>query len=249
MHAIRAVLLATLTVCGFAVALPTAAAPSSTEPANVSPNAFQTDQNTTSSNSTLGAEISSFMQVSTSQTKGTVDTGLWVARFNNTENRSARQSLVRHQVADLETELEDVRQRKQALVEARNNGEISTLRYQARMSEIVGEIRSLENAINETKPRAEKVGVGNRKLRNMSEQTKTVGGPEISEVARSLRSVSVPGENANNSTNTPGVGNGNGSNGSAIGTTPGNDNTSNGNIGVGNGNSSGGIGNGKNGNS
>ncbi|WP_435155356.1 DUF7096 domain-containing protein [Haladaptatus sp. DFWS20] len=241
MNSVRALLLATLTVCGFAVALPTAAAPSPAEPADISPNTLQTDENTTSSNSTLGAEISSFMQVSTSQAKGTVDTGLWVARFNETKNRSARKSLVRHQVSNMQTELENVRQRKQALVEARNNGQISTLQYQAKMSEIVGEIRSLEHAINQTKSRADKVGVRNNKLRQLDKEANTVGGPEVAEVARSLRSVKAPNETTNNSTTMPGVGNGSGAN-AGNGTTPGTDTVGTETVGVGNG--SVGLGNG-----
>ncbi|SIR47134.1 hypothetical protein SAMN05421858_2380 [Haladaptatus litoreus] len=246
MNAIRAVLLATLTVCGFAVALPTAAAPSPTAPADTSINTFQTEENATSSNSTLGAEISSFMQVSTSQAEGTVDTGLWVARFNQTQNRSAQQALVRHQTEDLETELDALQQRKRNLVEARNSGEISRLQYQARMSELVGDIRSVQHAINTTKPRAETVGTRVNRLQRLDRQANNVGGPEVAEVARSLNSVNVPGENANNSTNAPGVGNGSGQGNGMPGgeTTPGNGNE-NGNAGNG---SNGNTGNGNNGN-
>ncbi|GAA0226351.1 hypothetical protein ACFFQF_10935 [Haladaptatus pallidirubidus] len=235
MNAIRAVLLATLTVCGFAVALPTAAAPSPSAPVDTSPNTFQTEQNATSSNSTLGAEISSFMQVSTSQAQGTVDTGLWVARFNQTENRSARRALVRHHVEDMQTELDALQERKQSLVEARNNGDISQLEYQSRMSELIGDIRSLEHGINATKPRAETVGTRVNRLQQLDNQANNVSGPEVAEVARSLNSVNVPGENANNSTNAPGVGNGSGQgNGTSGGeTTPGNGNVGNGNTGGG----------------
>ncbi len=231
MHSLRAVLLAMLTLCGFAVAVPTAAAPTPAPPQDVSPTTFQSDQNATVANGTLGSEISSFMQVSTSQATGTVDTGLWIAQFNGTKNKSARQTLVRDRVTKIQSELEDVRQRKEKLVKARKNGNISTLQYQARMSKLVGEIRSLEHSINTTKPRAERVGTRVQRLQQLEKRTSTVGGSEVAEVARSLRSVNVPGENANNSTGAQGVG------------------TDNGNIGIGNGdggngNASVGIGNG-----
>ena len=234
MHSLRAVLLATLTLCGFAVALPTAAAPSPANPADVSPTNLQSTQNVT--NGTLGSEISSFMQVSTSQTKGTVETGLWVAQFNKTKKKSARKTLVRQRVNNLQNELEDVKERKDAIVEARKNGEISMLQYQAEMSEIVGEIRSLEHSINRTKPRAETAGTRVNRLKKLDKQADTVGGPEVAEVARSLRSVTVPGENGNNSTGTPGIGIGDGNGGVGIG-------NGNGTIGIGNG-SNGSIGNG-----
>ncbi|WP_227353444.1 DUF7096 domain-containing protein [Haladaptatus salinisoli] len=232
MHSLRAVLLATLTLCGFAVAVPTAAAPTPTVPTDTSSNVFQSQENVSTSNVSLGAEISSFMQVSTSQTKGTIETGLWAARFNNTENESAKKKLVRSQVGDIRTRLDSLRERKQTLVERRASGNISRLKYQAEMSEVIGQIRSLEHAINATKSRATTVGTGVEDLQQLDKQADTVGGPEVAEVARSLNSVSTPGEN--NSTGGPNVGNG---------TVPdvGNNTT----VGVGNGNGSA-IGNGNN---
>ncbi|WP_458209695.1 DUF7096 domain-containing protein [Haladaptatus sp. NG-SE-30] len=219
MHSLRAVLLATLVFCGFAVAVPTAAAPTPTTPVDVSPNAFQNEGNASAPNGTLGAEISSFMQVSTSQTQGTIDAGLWTARFNNTKNKSAKKELVEHRVKSLQTRITDLRQRKQSLVEARKNGEISTLRYQAEMSELIGQIRSLEHAINTTKPRAAEVGTDVQKLQELDKQASDVGGPEVAAVARSLNSVKAPGKR--NSTQTPGagqgIGNGNGNNGGVPG--------------------------------
>ncbi|WP_458187472.1 hypothetical protein [Haladaptatus sp. NG-WS-4] len=207
MHSLRAVLLATLTLVGFAVAVPTAAAP--TDPAEtMPPSSLQNEQTASTQNGSLGAEISSFMQVSTAQTEGTVDSGLWVARYNGTNSKSARKKLVEKRVGDIQTRMDDLRERKQSLVEARKNGEISTLRYQAEMSEVIGQIRSLEHAINTTKPRAMETGTSVEDLRELDKQASNVGGPEVAEVARSLQSVKAPGRD--NSTQTPGVGNGNG---------------------------------------
>jgi hypothetical protein len=231
MHSLRAVLLAILTLCGFAVSVPTAAAPTPTTPADVSSSVFQNEENVSTSNVSLGAEISSFMQVSTSQTKGTIDTGLWTARFNSTENESAKKELVRHQVDDIRTRLNSLHQRKQTLVEKRKSGKISQLQYQAKMSEVIGQIRSLEHSINTTKSRARTVETGVEDLQQLDKQADTVGGPEVAEVARSLNSVSTSGEN--NSTQRPGVDNGSGN-----GTVPGIGNGNNSTIGIGDENNS-----------
>lgn len=239
MHSLRAVLLATLILCGFAMAVPTAAAPTPTTPVDVSSSVFQSGENVSTSNGSLGAEISSFMQVSASQTKGTIETELWAARFNNTENKSAKKELVRHQVDDIQTRLDTLHQRKQTLIEERKNGEISSLQYQAEMSEVIGQIRSLEHAINTTKPRAAAVGTNVEDLQQLDERADTVGDPEVAEVARSLNSVSTSSED--NSTQRPGVGNGSG-NGTLPSAGNGNnstiDNGNNSTIGVGDGNNS-----------
>ncbi|MGA9400849.1 DUF7096 domain-containing protein, partial [Haladaptatus sp.] len=150
MNALRAILLAVLVVCGCAVTIPAAAAPTPNTPADVTSIQRQQQANNSTvrmNNSTLGAEISSFMQVSTSQAEGSVDTGLWVARFNQTKNKSAQQALVRHRVDDMQKQLSDLRDRKQTLVTKYKNDRISQLRYQSEMSKLVGEISSLQHSI------------------------------------------------------------------------------------------------------
>ncbi|WP_231185467.1 hypothetical protein [Haladaptatus sp. DYF46] len=209
MNSARAVLLIALLLSGFALAVPTAAAPTpDTTPdaqTDVGATSFQANQqtNNTTNNSTLGAEISSFMQVSTSQAKGTVDTGMWVARFNQTKNKSARQALVSNNVGDMKNQLADLQERKQKLVQARNSGRISRLKYQSEMSQLIGEIRAIQYSISATRPRAVTVGTRVGDVDNLSERADTAGGPEMIEVARSIHSVHLNGEE-NNSTMGPG---------------------------------------------
>ncbi len=204
MNSARAVLLVVLTLSGFALAVPTAAAPTPDAQTDVATTSFQANQQANNTdNSTLGAEISSFMQVSTSQAKGTVDTGMWVARFNQTKNKSAQQALVSNNVGDMKNQLSDLQDRKQKLIQARNNGQISQLKYQSEMSQLIGEIRSIQHAINATRPRAVTVGTQVNDVENLSEQADTAGGPEMIEVARSMHSVHLIGEE-NNSTMGPG---------------------------------------------
>ena len=213
MNSARAVLLIALLLSGFALAVPTAAAPTpDTAPdaqTDVGATSFQANQqannttNNSTNNSTLGTEISSFMQVSTSQAKGTVDTGMWVARFNQTKNKSARQALVSNNVGDMKNQLADLQERKQKLVQARNSGRISRLKYQSEMSQLIGEIRAIQYSISATRPRAVTVGTRVDDVDNLSERADTAGGPEMIEVARSIHSVHLNGEE-NNSTMGPG---------------------------------------------
>ncbi|GKZ13090.1 hypothetical protein [Haladaptatus sp. T7] len=232
MNSPRAVLLVVLTLSGFALAVPTAGAPTqNTQADDITAASFQANQQA-DDNSTLGAEISSFMQVSTTQAQGTVDTGMWVARFNQTKNKSAQKALVSNHVGDMKNQLASLRDRKQKLVEARNDGQISQLKYQSEMSQLIGEIRAVQHSINATRPRAVTVGARVRDVNELDKQANTVGGPEIAAVAKSMHSVNLRAENANNSTSAPGVGNGTGN---ASGEHPGAGIGGNGTIGIGNG--------------
>jgi hypothetical protein len=234
MNSARAVLLVALTLSGFALAVPTAAAPTPNGQTDVTPTSFQADQqanNTTNTtNTTLGAEISSFMQVSTSQATGTVDTGMWVARFNQTKNKSAQQALVNNNVGDMKNQLSDLQDRKEKLIQARNSGQISQLKYQSEMSQLIGEIRAIQHSINATRPRAVTVGTRVDDVENLSEQANNASGPEMVEVAGSLHSVHLIGEE-NNSTVGP-TGN---QTGNESGENPGTGIGGNGTVGVGNG--------------
>lgn len=227
MNTPRAVLLVILTVLGFALAVPTAAAPTPDAPTDISSTSLQSEQQAT--NTTLGAEVSSFMQVSTSQAKGTVDTGMWVARFNQTKNRSAQRSLVKYRVDDMRKQLTSLENRKRKLVEARKRGEISQLKYQSEMSQLIGEIHALRHSITATRPRAVTLGTSTNELDRLNESARTAGGPEVMEVAKSMHSVQLDVAGSNNTTGTTGNGTTNGTSvgtGTSIGTT--------GTVGVGN---------------
>lgn len=250
----RAILLVVLIVCGCAISVPTAAAPTPNTPASLSTTLQKQQTNNSSkavNNSTLGAEISSFMQVSTSQAEGSVDTGLWVARFNQTKNKSAQQALVRHHVSDMQKRLSNLKSRKKTLVAAHNQGRISQLKYQSEMSSLVGEISSLQHAITATRPRAVTVGARVNELNKLDKQARSVGGPEVQEVAKGMPGVHLNGKNPNNSTKGPGTGKaGNGSNGSSGGNQTvdvgnGTVSTGNGTTGTGNGAVNVGTGNGR----
>ncbi len=136
------------------------------------------------------------MQVSTSQAEGSVDTGLWVARFNQTKNKSAQQALVRHRVDDMQKQLSNLKDRKAKLVTEYKHDRISKLKYQSEMSRLIGEISSLQHSIEATRPRAVTVGVRVDKLNKLHKQANAAGGPEAREVAQSMHSVHLTGANS-----------------------------------------------------
>ncbi|RBI61603.1 hypothetical protein DMJ13_12925 [halophilic archaeon] len=213
MNSARAVLLAAIAICGaFVAAVPTAAGPTPSTPSE-DPRSFETNDQSlqtndrslqeNGTNESLGTEISSFMQASSTETQGAVETGMWVAQFNATDNRSARRKLVRSQVTDLGQKLDTLQEEKQAIIDAYQNGKIDELQYRAQMSGVVSRIQAIQQAINETEPRARAVGAEVKAVGRLEKRASSAIGPKAAAVAGSVGSVDVPA--GNNST-----GNGNG---------------------------------------
>jgi hypothetical protein len=220
-----------------------------------------TATNDTTANSSLGTDISSFMQSSAAEVDGAVETGMWSAAFNDTDNQSVRVELVETKTTSLREELAELRQRRADLVTEREEGNLSQTAYKAKVSRLLGEIDALRSAIDATTNRAESVNANVETLGSLRSETDNLTGPEIAAVARNVTGVGngergppngVGAGNGNGVGEGNGVGNGNGNgagagngNGNAAnaakgatnGTTPGNAGEGNsGGNGVGNGN-------------
>lgn len=208
MNSVRAVLLATVVICGTLVAaVPTTAGPtSSTDDAtgvdSVQSTVQAVDENATT-NESLGTEISSFMQVSSAEAQGAVETGMWVAEYNATGNQSAKRSLVDDKVTTLGKKLDSLQQEKQAIIDAYRNEKLTRMEYHAQMSGIVGRIQAVQQAINETEPRARAVGANVRAVEALGERANATIGPEVATVARSLGSVNVSNRSVTPNGTTP----------------------------------------------
>lgn len=165
--------------------------------------AAQNDNASTS----LGGDISSFMQSSAAEIDGAVETGMWSAEFNATNDRSRQQRLVERRTDDLRTELNDLQERKEELINERDAGNVSEAAYKAQIGQLLGRINALKSAINATEPRARQAGTNVDALEMLEDDAQNLTGPEIAAVARNTTGV------GNGSGPPDGVGNANGSNG------------------------------------
>ena len=236
MSAYRAALLALFVVGGTLVtAVPSGAAPphatvgevtATDEAVGVGSRATAV-QNATANNSSLGADISSFMQSSVAEVDGVVETGMWTAAYNATDNRSVKVALVERQTEDLREQLAELRQRKAELVAERNASNVSDAAYKAKLGHLVGRVHALRTAINATASRAREVNANVAAVAELQTGADNLTGPEIAAVARNVTGVSVGNgprggprdvgnANANNANgNGNGAGNGN-ANGNGI---------------------------------
>ncbi|USZ67276.1 hypothetical protein NGM10_11100 [Halorussus salilacus] len=174
-------------------------------------------------NGSLGSDISSFMQSNAAEANGAVETGMWDASFNATENRSNRKRLVERRTDELRAELTELQERKEELMAEREDGNISNAAYKARLGQLVGRINALKSSINATEPRAEQVDTNVEAIRTLETETNDLGGPEIAELARNtsgLGNATGPPGNATgppgNATGPPGNGNGPPGNGTPL---------------------------------
>jgi hypothetical protein len=170
---------ALLCLAGVLVALPVAGAASADGAATGLANDTGAQAN---NNSTMGAEISAFMQSSASEADGSVDDGMFEARY--ADDGTDRDALVRNRTDRLRSDLERLRAEKRALQAEKGN--LSRVEYQARMSRLVGEIRSLERSANRTEPLAESAGVDPTALAEVRANASALPGSEASALASSL---------------------------------------------------------------
>lgn len=202
------------------------------------------------SNASMGAEVSAFMQASAADANGSVDEGMFAAKWNN--STASPEALVNARANALENRLDALERQKQQLMERKDS--MSQVAYEAQLTRIAAQINAVETALNGTATRAQNAGVNPERLHELRERAGNLTGPEIAALARNLsagvgpnggppdhaRGSGTPPGQANNST--PGDPPGNNGSDVANNTTPGNG--SDGGPGAGNGTDGGDGGNG-----
>ena len=170
---------------------------------NVSAASNASDGNVSDGNETsMGAQISSFMGVSTAAANGSVENGMFSASFNATATDD-RPTVIENRTEALERRLDRLRTRKAALVANREN--MTRAAYVARMSAVVGQIESLQRAINQTTTFARATGADPSRLAHLKSEARNLTGPEVARLARNgTVGVGTPGRGPPNGT--PGEG-------------------------------------------
>ena len=143
MSSYRAVLLAVLVVVGTALAAPFAGA---VEVADVTDAQGDEDVDADANETSVGAQVSSFMQTSSANATSEVENGMFEAEYASADNRTA---VVDRRADSIEQRIADLRERKQQLTERKD--EMNPVAYDAQMSRIVAELDALERQIDVTR--------------------------------------------------------------------------------------------------
>lgn len=147
------------------------------------PTATPVANDTNESGGEFGAAISSFMQASAAETRGSVDTGMWVAEFARS-NASERPEMVTNRVGVLDRRLERLEAERAELLNA-SDGNV-TVEERAKASRLAARIDALRDAINRTAEAAESTGVNATRLDELRTNARNLSGPEVAALARDL---------------------------------------------------------------
>jgi hypothetical protein len=186
MREVRAIALALLALLGAVSVVGSAPAAGPTRTATVGSSGgagVTAVEASTGNNSSMGSEVSSFMQSTTGETGEEVEAGMWNAAYENSSNRTA---VVDRRADSIGSRLDELHRQKRTLVEAYRNGSINRTEYQARMSYIVGRMAGLNRSIEETARQANETGADVTAVGQLRTKARNLTGQEIAAVARSL---------------------------------------------------------------
>ncbi|WP_232700406.1 hypothetical protein [Halobacterium wangiae] len=228
-------LVAVLVVVGAGAPL-AAGSPAESSAASTTATTFdvQEDDNNESENETApGARLAGVVNVQGAEVAGEVAERSFGLRVAAAKSNASKASVVAEESEALETRLAELRERKQDLLDARQDGDISQSRFRGEMAQLATEISTVERLSNRTAETARGLpadalaskNVDTAALGRLQEDAGKLTGPEMAAIARDIagppanRSTGRPGNGGGPSTGTPGAGNGPTADGPATNTT------------------------------
>lgn len=129
----------------------------------------------------VGAQVSSFMQSTAADANSSVDNGMWSAAVDTSE---APGQAVSKRAKQLQDRLRALENRSEALAANRTN--MSGVVYTARASAVHAELANVRVAVNDTMNVAGAHGVNDTKLAELRHAAGNATGPEIASIARNI---------------------------------------------------------------
>lgn len=175
-------------------------------PVPAGPGAPTGEAATTPTNDTsMGAQVSSFMQASAGGADEAVASGMWDHRFETARSTEAKADAVNARVAAIERQLQRLRERKQHLEQRHENGTITDRAYEAQMSNIVGRLAALNRSLQTLQKRAADVGANVTRVERAQRRAGEMG-REMANATRAMPGGPPPGVPGPPENRTPGDG-------------------------------------------
>lgn len=152
-------------------------------------------------NSSMGSQISAFMQASAGEAGTSVRSGMWNARYERA-NGSARTAVVEARIASLQDRLAALQREKAELLAAKRNGTVNASVFRARMSNIVGQLAAVNRSIEEAGTQAQATGADMSLVDELRANASEMTGPQVAAVARTIAGgppAGLPAQAANGS--------------------------------------------------
>ncbi|PSQ16464.1 hypothetical protein BRD00_10765 [Halobacteriales archaeon QS_8_69_26] len=143
---------------------------------------------------TAGQRLSGVVAVQDAEVAGEMGERAYAARIASTETDAAKAAVVADRLEDAADRLATLRDRKERLQKARENGSISDGEYRSRIARLAAEIRSVERLVNASERTAQGLpadvlaekGVDADAIRTLRDEARDLSGPEVAEIAQSI---------------------------------------------------------------
>ena len=202
-----ALLVAALVVVGFGAPAVVASPATTPTDAGGSLAVQEADGNETANETAPGARLAGVVNVQGAEVEGEVAERSFGVQMAAANSNASKASVLANQTGDLTERVAELRERKQALQDAYDKGNISEGRYRAEMARVAAELSTANRLLNRTAGEAGKLppsalsdaGVNATDIQRLREAAGELSGPEIAEIARDIggppvnRSVGPPG--------------------------------------------------------
>lgn len=141
-----------------------------------------------------GAQLAGVVNVQAAEVEGDLQQRSLGLQLAAARSNASKASVVANQTGELSDRLDTLRERKQRLLEARENGSISQARFRAEMAGLAAEIATATRLLNRTGDEAAGLpaealadaGVDTEDLQRLRQAAGNLTGPEIARIARSI---------------------------------------------------------------
>ncbi|MFC7213828.1 hypothetical protein ACFQO4_07005 [Saliphagus sp. GCM10025334] len=151
--------------------------------------ASQSESTTAENSSTMGEEVSTFMQASSVSTTHAVDDGMFEAAFQNA-SEERRAALIAERTDEHNSTIADLKEEYRALQEQKD--ELHPGEYNVRMARLTVELASVDDSINRTERRAADAGVNTTSIQTLRANASELAGPEVAERAKQIAGIDPP---------------------------------------------------------
>ncbi|USZ71156.1 hypothetical protein [Natronosalvus halobius] len=151
--------------------------------------ASESESATAENSSTMGEEMSTFMQASSVSTTHAVDDGMFEAAFQNA-SEERRAALIAERTDKHNSTIADLKEEYRTLQEQKD--ELHPGEYNVRMARLTVELASVDDSINRTERRAADAGVNTTAIQTLRANASELAGPEVAERAKQIAGIDPP---------------------------------------------------------
>ncbi len=152
------------------------------------------EANGTNNETPPGSTLTGIVGVQEAEIEGEIQSrGLEIA-LNRSDDNASKAAIIAGEVTDLESRLETLRERKNALDRARENNTITRGEYRGRIAEVSARISTIQRLANQTANASQGIpadalnerGVNASAISELRNRARNLSGPEIARIARDI---------------------------------------------------------------